>query len=168
MDENIKAFVMHIVSLWFWITIHLAKEAQMALLLAKEDTVLAKYLDFADMFLKESANVLPKQTRVNKHAIKLEKSKQSPYKPIYSLGPVEFKTFKTYIETNLTNGFIKASKSSAIVQILFVHKFNDNFCLCVDYQGLNKLMIINWYLLLSIGWSLNWSGQAKQLTNSIS
>ena len=45
----------------------------MALLLAKEITVLAKHLDFADMFLQESANVLPKQTGVNEHAIKLEK-----------------------------------------------------------------------------------------------
>ena len=78
----------------------------MALLLAKEVTVPAKYRDFADVFLEESANVLLEQIRANGHAIKLEKGKQPSYRPIYSLGPVELKTFKTYIETNLVNSFI--------------------------------------------------------------
>ena len=39
---------------------------------------------------------LPENTNINKHAIKLEKSKQSLYGPIYSLGPVELKTLKIY------------------------------------------------------------------------
>ena len=65
-----------------------------------------EYLDFADVFLEKSANVLPKRTGVNEHAIKLEEGKQPPYGPIYSLGPVELETLKTYIEINLLNSFI--------------------------------------------------------------
>ena len=65
-----------------------------------------EYLDFADVFLEKSANVLPERTGANEHAIKLEKGKQPPYGPIYSLGPVELETLKTYIKTNLTNGVI--------------------------------------------------------------
>ena len=85
----------------------------MTLLLAKKVIVVAKYLDFANIFLEELANIPLEQIGVNKHTIKLEKSKQPPYRPIYSLKPVKLKTFKTYIETNLANNFIRALKLPA-------------------------------------------------------
>ena len=63
--------------------------------------VLAKYLDFADIFSSDLASKLPKHTRINNYAIDLVKSyKQPPYGLIYSLKPVELKTLKVYIETN--------------------------------------------------------------------
>ena len=67
LDENIEAFVVYVnsLSLGSKMTIHLAGKAQIALLLAKKVTVLAKYLDFADVFLKESAEVLPEYTGIN-------------------------------------------------------------------------------------------------------
>ena len=71
LDENIKAFVVHVASLTLKMTIHLAKEAQLALLLAKKVTVLAEYVDFVDVFLKELAEVQPEQTEINEYAIKL-------------------------------------------------------------------------------------------------
>ena len=55
---------------------------------------------------RKSANVLSERTRANEQAIKLEKGKQLLYGPIYSLGPVELETLKTYIEIKLANGFI--------------------------------------------------------------
>ena len=78
----------------------------MALLLAEEVPVFAKYLDFADVLLEILANILSEQTGVIKHAIELEKSKQPSYRPIYSLGPIELEIFKTFIKTNLANDFI--------------------------------------------------------------
>ena len=78
----------------------------MALLLVNKITVLAKYLDFINVFWEKLANILPEQTGANKHAIKLEKGKQPPYGPIHSLGPVELETFKTYIKINLAISFI--------------------------------------------------------------
>ena len=162
LDENIEAFAVYVNSLESRIIIHLAREAQIALILAKKVTFPAKYSDFAIVFLEKSANILLEQTRVNKHAIELEKGKQLPYKPIYSLEPVEFKTFKTYIETNLANGFIWTSKLLAVALILFVHKPNGIFYFCVNYKELNNLMIKNWYLLLVIGKFLDWLDQAKE------
>ena len=138
------------------ITIHLATKAKMASLLAKKVDVLAKYLDFANVFLEEFANMLLEQTKVNKHAIELKEGKQLSYGPIYSLGPVELETFKTHIKTNLASGFIKASKSLVGAQILFVRKFDSSFCLSVVYQGLNNLIIKNWYLLPLISESPDW------------
>ena len=106
----------------------------MALLLVKKVTVLTKYSDFANVFLKKSANVLLEQTKVNKPAIKLEKYKQPPYEPIYSLGPpVELKTLKSYIKTNLASSFIRALELLASALILFVRKPNGSLCLFVNY-----------------------------------
>ena len=133
MDKNIEAFVVYDSSLGQKITIYLARKAHMALLLAKKVTVLAKYLDFANVFLEKSANILLEQTGVNKHAIEVEKGKQPYYEPIYSLGLVELKTLKTYIKTNLANGFMGASKSLVGAPSLFVRKPNDNLCLFVNY-----------------------------------
>ena len=82
LDKNIKAFVGHVSSLGSGMTIHPAREAQLALLLAEEVTVPVKYLDFADVFLQKPANVFPERTGVNKHAIELEEGKQPPYGPI--------------------------------------------------------------------------------------
>ena len=65
-----------------------------------------EYLDFADVFSKKSGKVLPKRTRINKNAIELEDGKQTPYGPIYNLGPVELETLKIYIKTNLAKSFI--------------------------------------------------------------
>ena len=145
-------------------TIYPAREAQLALLLAEKVTVPNEYLDFADVFSKKSANVLTERTGANEYAIELKKVKHSPYGPIYSLGPVELKTLKIYIETNLVNGFIWASESLASAPILFICKPNGSLCLCVDYQGLNNLTIKNWYPLLLIGEFLDQLGQAKQFT----
>ena len=127
----------------------------MTLLLAKNVTFLDKYSDLANVLLEKSANVLTKQTKVNKYTIKLEKGKQPPYGPIYSLESVVLKTLKTYIKTILANAFIRALKSLAGAPIRFIRKPNGSFCLYVNYWGLNNLMIKNWYLLLLNGKSLD-------------
>ena len=123
-----------------------------------------EYSDFADLFSEKSENVLSERIGANEHAIKLEEGKQPPYGPIYSLGPVELETLKTYIETNLANGFIRASKSPAGAPILFVCKPDGSLRLCVDYRGLNNLTIKNRYPLPLIGESLDRLGRAKRFT----
>ena len=132
-----------------------AREALLASLLTKEVTMPVEYLDFANVFSEKSANVLPQRTGANEHAVELDEGKQPPYGPIYSLGPVELKTFKTYIKTDLANGFIRASKSPAVAPILFVCKPNGSLRLCVNYRGLNNLTIKNRYPLPLIGESLD-------------
>ena len=123
----------------------------MALLLAKKVIVSTKYSDFTDVFSEKSANVLPERTGANEHAIELHEGKQPSYGPIYNLEPVGLETLKTYIKTYLSNGFIRASKSSVDAPILFVRKPNGSLSLCVNYRGLNKFIIKNRYLLPLIG-----------------
>ena len=102
-----------------------------------------EYSDFADVFSPELASKLPEHTGINNHAIDLVDDRQPPYGPIYSLKIVELETLKTYIETNLKNGFIRPSKSPAGAPIFFDKKPDGSFRLCVDYQGFNNLTIKN-------------------------
>ena len=166
LDENSETFVVHVASLNLALApgIHPDRAAQIASLLTEKVKILEEYSDFTDVFSEEKALVLPEQTESNQHAIELEEGKQPPYGPIYSLGPVELETLKTYIETHLKTGFIRPSKSPAGAPILFDKKPDGSLCLCVDYRGLNNLMIKNRYLLPLIGKSLERLGRAKRFT----
>ena len=51
--------------------------------------VLAEYFNYSNVFSAKYMAKLPENTRINEHAIELEKGKQPPFGPIYSLGPVK-------------------------------------------------------------------------------
>ena len=87
---------------------HSKRQAQVgALLFNKTFTkVLAKYSNYSNIFLAENVAKLLENTGMNKHAIKLEKSKQPLFGPLYSLKLIELEILKTYIKTNLANDFI--------------------------------------------------------------
>ena len=140
------------------------KAAQIAFLLTKKDRISDNYSDFADVFSEVKALVLLERNKLNKHAIDLEDNKQPPYGLIYSLGPMELETLKTYIKTHLKTGFIRPSKSPAGAPILFDKKSDGSLRLCVDYRGLNNLTIKNRYPLPLIGESLDRLGRAKRFT----
>ena len=166
LDPDQEAFMVHVATLFSSMEVHLDQKIQIAALIADKAlvTIPVEYSDFEDVFFKESAMVLPEHTEINMHVIDLEESKQPPYGPIYSLGPVELETLKTYIETNLANSFICLSKSPAGAPILFDKKVDGSHWLCVDYWGLNNITIKKWYPLLLIGESLDCLGHAKQFT----
>ena len=95
-------------------SVHLEKRAQIqnkaqigALLFDKAPTEIpAEYSNYSNVFSVENVVEFPENTGMNKHTIKLEESKQSLFGSIYSVGPVELVTLKTYIKTNLANSFI--------------------------------------------------------------
>ena len=167
LDVNSKTFVIHVAT---WeqeeMPVHSEKQAQVgALLFDKAPTkVLAEYFDYSNVFSAENAAELPENTGINEHAIELEEGKQPPFGPIYSLGPVELETLKTYIKTNLANGFIRPFKSPAGAPIFFDNKPNGSLRLCVNYWGLNNITIKNRYPLPLIGESLDRLGRAKRFT----
>ena len=74
---------------------------------------------------------------------------------------MELEILKTYIKTHLKTGFIQPFRSPADAPILFDKKQDNSFWLCVDYQGLNNLIIKNWYLLPLIGKVLDQLSRAK-------
>lgn len=81
---------------------------QVAVLLQDETStkVFSKYIDYIDVFLSDLAMKSSENTRINEHAIELEKDKQPPYRPIYSLNLIKLETLRTYIKTYLKTEFI--------------------------------------------------------------
>ena len=144
LDLEHKTFVVYVTLLYTTflsftlLNVHLSHRPQITGLIAKETltkvtltTVFTKYLDFADVSSLDLASKLSKHTKINNHAIKLVNGQQPPYKPIYSLGPVELRTLKAYIRTNLANEFIKLTKSTTGIPIFFDWKSDKSFRLCL-------------------------------------
>ena len=66
LNKNIKPFIIYRKFFNFnLMPIHLAQEAQIALLIIKKVKILTKYLNFLDIFLKKKALVLFKTTKLN-------------------------------------------------------------------------------------------------------
>ena len=167
LDANSETFIVYMaIREQEEMPVHMERQAQVAALLFDEapNEVPVEYSDYSDVFLAENAAELPENTGMNEHAIELEEDKQPPFGPIYSLGPVELETLKTYIKTNLANGFICPSKSPAGAPILFNKKPDRSLRLCVDYWGLNNITIKNQYPLPLIGESLDRLGWARRFT----
>ena len=101
-----ETFVIHVASLSLVLEIHPDREAQITYLLTEKVKIPNKYSDFTNVFSEEKALYLPERTKFNEHAIDVEDDKQPPYRPIYSLSPVELEILKTYIATHLKTGFI--------------------------------------------------------------
>lgn len=107
----------------------------------------SKYADFANVFLSNLVTELSEHTKINHHTIKLLHNWQLFYGPFYSLSLVELKMFKTYIESNLANSFIKHFKSSIGAPIFLNKRADGSLQLCIDYRDLNNLTIKNRYPL---------------------
>ena len=162
-----KTFVVHVaIREREKMPVHSEKQVQVGALLFDEapTEILAEYFAYSNVFSAENAVELPENTGMNEHIIELEDDKQPPFSPMYSLGSVELETLKTYIETNLANGFIWSSKSPAGALILFDRKPDGSLRLCVDYRGLNNITIKNRYPLPLIGKLLDQLGRARRFT----
>ena len=135
LNADNETFVMHVAVLAESMTmpIHTSCQAQVAALTSEETGIPAEYSDFSNIFSSDSAAELPEHTGINDHPINLLDNKQPPYDPIYSLGPVELETLKTYIEVNLASGFIRPSKSPGGAPIPFVRKKDGSLRLCINY-----------------------------------
>ena len=144
LDSESETFVVHVASLSsdtlpssspLKLYVYPSRRPQVSGLIAEEapTKIPAKYSDFTDVFSPDLASELPKHTRIIDYAIELVDGQQPPYGPIYSLGPVELETLKTYIKTNLANGFIRPSKSPVGTLILFDRKSDNSLRFCIDY-----------------------------------
>ena len=105
--------------------------------------------EFLHIFEKGKAQELPPH-RTYEHSIPLKPDSASPFGPLYGMSHKELLVLKEYREENLAKGFIRHSSSPAGAPVLFVKKAESSLCFCVDYRGLNKMTIKNWYPLLLI------------------
>ena len=110
------------------------------------DSLPSKYEYFGDVFEKNNVDRLLKHRPYN-CLIDLQEGVSPPFGPIYGLLEPELQTLQTYLDENLKRGFIQPSKSPTRAPILFVKKKYGSLRLCVDYRGLNKIIVLNHYLL---------------------
>jgi len=96
----------------------------------------SKYHEFADVFSKIKAKILPPH-RPYDLKINLEEGAQPPVGLIYSLSASEQEALKEFIEENLNTGFIRPTSSPHGTPVLFIKKKNGSLHLCVDFRGLN-------------------------------
>ena len=124
-------------------------------------TVLSKeYHEFLDVFSRQLADTLPSH-QSHDHHIHLGPESQLIFEPLYDMSRDELLVLKKYLDDNLIKEFIQASFSSAAFSILFVHKPEDGLQFCVNYRGLNVIMIKNCYPLLLIRETLNWMSKTQ-------
>nr|GFA90394.1 retrotransposon protein, putative, Ty3-gypsy subclass [Tanacetum cinerariifolium] len=65
----------------------------------------------------------------------------------YRLAPFEMKELAEQLKELSDKGFIRLSSSPWGASVLFVKKKDGSFRMCIDYRGLNKLMVKNCYPL---------------------
>ena len=129
-----------------------------------EDPVLpAKYADFADVFDKRRADVLPEHSQ-HDLAIEIEDNQVPPFSLTYDHSRTELEVLREYINNMLTKGFIVPSKSPSGALVLFTKKKDGGLRLCVDFRGLNSITKKNKHPLPLIRTLLDLLAGAKQYT----
>jgi hypothetical protein len=123
------------------------------------DHIPSCYHDFADVFSKAKADILPPH-RSYDHAIDLEPGASIPYGRIYRLSEVELKALKEFLDEYLAKGFIRPSISPGGAPVLFIKKKDGSLRLCVDYRGLNNITTKDRYPLPRIDELLDRLGKA--------
>jgi len=76
-----------------------------------------------DVFSKAKASELPPHHDYNLK-IELKEGTSPPLGTLYSLSPVELSALQTFINENLTTGFICPTTSSHAAPVLFIKKKN--------------------------------------------
>ena len=108
--------------------------------------ILPEYADYADLFDKKTADVLPAHQEWDHH-IPLKKRRLPPYEPINKLTPIKVEVLQKEVNKNLRQRLIELLTSLAGAPILFVKKKDRGLQLCVNYQGLNQITIKYHYAL---------------------
>ena len=98
----------------------------------------SKYHEFANIFSKTKAEVLPPH-HLYDLKINLEEGTQSLVSSIYSLLASEQEALKEFIEENLNTGFIQSTSSLHGALVLFVKKKDGSLHLCVNFCRLNHI-----------------------------
>ena len=137
--------------------LNLKKSTDPAIVLSKE------YHEFLDVFSRQLTDTLPPHW-LHDHHICLKSESQLIFESLYDMSRDELLVLKKYLDDNLIKEFIQASSFSAASPVLFVHKPEDDLWFCVNYRGLNAIMIKNCYLLLLIRKILNWMSKTQYFT----
>ena len=83
---------------------------------------------------------------------------------VYFLFYLKLIELKKYLKKNFRKNFINLSNASYFLSILFIIKFNEEFCFCVNYHKLNVIIKRNNYFISFIDETLNKLIKYKYIT----
>ncbi len=115
---------------------------------------------FLDVFFKKNVNILSLH-QVHDHVIHFKEDAQLSIFTLNNMSHDEILELRRYLNENLSKDFIQVSHFQMIVSVLFVKKFEEELCFCVNYWDLNTITVKNWYSLLLISETLNHLSWAK-------
>ena len=123
----------------------------------------SQYHNYLNIFFKKEADILlPHQTY--NHIIHFKEGAQPSVFTLYSMSHDEALELHQYLDENLSKGFIQISHLQAAISILFVKKSKGGFHFCINYRGLNVIIVKNHYFLPLISEILNHLNHAKIFT----
>jgi hypothetical protein len=127
------------------------------------DIVLEEYHEYLHVFEARDNQGLPPH-RYHDHQIPLLEGKTLPFEPLRVLDANRLCILREYLEMSLERGWIWNSTSPAGAPIHFVQKKDGSLRLCVNYWGLNVIMVKDCMPLLLIGEALTRLANAKIYT----
>lgn len=107
-----------------------------------------------EVFDYDKSEELPPFKHTN-YKIDIIEGKEVLFGPLYNLSERERPILREYLQTNPTNGRIQHSTSPAGAPILFVLKKDGSLRLCVDYRGLNAVIVKDRTAILLINKTLD-------------
>ncbi|KAK3523680.1 hypothetical protein QTP70_008614 [Hemibagrus guttatus] len=116
-----------------------------------------------EVFSKAKATQLPPH-RPWDCAIDLLPNAMPPKSKVYPLSRPETQAMEDYIEEALSSGFIRPSTSPAAAGFFFMEKKDGGLCPCIDYRGLNNVMVKFRYPLPLVPAALEQLREAKIYT----
>ena len=138
-----------------------SKQINLATIKLTNSTLLEEYRDFVKLFADEASEETLSAHQSWDHKILIVEDKTSEKTSIYLLLSEKLEALHTYLNENQKKGFIRESQSPAGYSILFILKKDKMLQLCIDYWGLNNIMIKNSYLLPLISELQDWLQRAK-------
>ncbi len=119
-----------------------------------------RYFKFLNVFFKKNVDILFLH-QAHDHVIHLKEDAQFSVFALYNISRDEILELRCYLNENLSKDFIQVSRFQMIVFVLFIKKFKEELCFCVNYWNLNAITVKNWYSLFLISETLNHLSQAK-------
>ena len=99
-----------------------------------------------------------------KHAINLKNEQMPKFESIYNMSQDELAIIREYLENAQQKQWIRSSTAQCEASVLFVKKFDNSLRLCVDYRGLNEVIIKNNYPLSLLSETLKRFAHTKHFT----
>ncbi len=119
-----------------------------------------KYFKFLNVFFKKNINILSLH-QAHDHVIHLKEDAQFSVFALYDINCDEILELHRYLNENLSKDFIWVNCFQMIISVLFIKKFKEELCFCVNYWDLNAITVKNWYSLSLISKMLNHLSWAK-------